>query len=79
MVPVMSVGISASEIAVHRALFVLRWVTVFSGVYHLGIFIKPPRSSQLPTLGRVGNKYQEKGDDALQLESNGRMLHYTCG
>jgi len=35
-------------------------------------FTKPPRPTQPPTLGGIGNVYQPKCGDALQLESKGR-------
>ena len=47
--------------------------------YHPGIFTKPPRPTQPPTLSRIENEYQPKGGDALQLVSKGRMAHSTCG
>jgi len=42
-------------------------------------FTKPPRPTQLPTLGGMGNKYWPKYGDAVRLRSKARMAHSICG
>jgi len=39
----------------------------FWRAYHPGIFTKPPRPTQPPTLSGTGNEYRPKSGDALRL------------
>jgi len=54
------------------ARLVVGWVTVFKWVNHLNISSRHPGQTQPPNLSRMGDEYQPKCGDDLQLGSNGR-------
>ena len=67
-----------NEVTLRRAWLVLGWVTVFGGK-NTSVFHHPPRPTQPPTLSGMGNEYQPKCGDALQLGVKAGKVHSTCG
>ena len=61
-----------NEVTLRRAWLVVGWVTVFKWVNHLNISSSHPGQTQPPNLSRMGDEYQPKCGDDLQLGSNGR-------
>jgi len=59
-----------SEVTLHRARLVLRWVTVRR--YTVSVCNQPPRPTQPPALSGTGSEYRPECRDAVRLGSKGR-------
>jgi len=73
------VRLDGREFDARPSRLVLGWFTVFGWQKPPQYFTKPPGPTQPPTLSGMGNEYQPKCSDALQLGSKGRMAHSACG
>jgi len=65
--------LGVSKVTLHQAWLVLGRATVFGQAGITGwVCNHPPRPTQPPTHGEMGNEYRPKYSDALQLGSKGR-------
>ena len=70
-----------NEVAARRARLYTDVGDRLRRAYHPGVFTKPPRPTQPPTLSGTGNEHRPKGGDAMRLGSKAGWFipHVTCG